>query len=124
MKLVSIVLVCLALASPVYAQEHQKVLDWTSLIAAAAASNLDNVTTIHALNTGCGHEGNAIYSQHPSSATLLLSTGAVIGLLTAASYYGEHSHRKLSRWYSRGLNWGVAALETSVTIHNARLCGF
>lgn len=97
-------------------------LNWPSLVAVTAAASADTLSTIHGLNTGHCHEANPLFGRYPSPETLWASTGlAVIGLVSL-NYLAEHADLKVWRWLSRGLNWTLAGVETSLTVHNVRIC--
>lgn len=113
-----------SLASPLHAQTVEKRLDWPSLIAAAATSSADTLSTIHALNSGNCHESNPLLGRQPAHATLWVSTALSVTGLIALNYTAKHmrEHGTFYRRLSRGINWGIAGLEGSVTIHNLQTC--
>ncbi len=121
MKAVMAALLLLALAHPAQAQS-QKRIDWPSVIAASVAASADTISTTHGLSGGKCHEANPLLDRHPSTQTLWVSTGIMAIGLVSLNALAEHAGSKPWRWISRGLNWYVAGMETTMTVNNLRVC--
>ena len=112
MKTISIIIMCLFLASCSPAYQYDKA-DKILLTTAIVAQVADAVTTSQALDRGAV-EANPIYGDNPSDATLILSKVAVVGVLIWAGSRMKPTPRKWVYGF-------VTALGAGAAIHNSQV---
>ncbi len=123
MRTIAALLVCLALAAPIHAQEKQKRIDWPSVTAATALQLTDMITTQRFLASGSCVESNSHFQASQNQLTYMWSAKlGLIGSLWAINVIAEAHPNRAMKWISRGLNWEAAALGGYATIHNLRTC--
>jgi hypothetical protein len=114
-----LVVLLVTLAGPVSAQERivPAPVGVTPYLVLTVGNSLDLLTTVQAMTSGRGQEGNPLFRQTTPAGLVAIKTGSTVAVALLMRHLGQHGHPRLAKVLGYSLGIGL----TGIAARNARV---